>query len=192
MKRLGKLNAVTYDAGDDFFVDIVDGVNHDGSGNYTAYLYREYMMRVPMYGMDKDDISRKGFLKRIERDLDTYKEIYDDRLDYLEDWDYEDEDDCVCESCMAEMAKANMEGVILLPKLWGSEEEIKAAEDIREMFIGFMNTGFNSQYKQSVTAFINWYVNAYTDARYWIAYKDSFTEMFFIIDRIQEWRNAVA
>ena len=30
------------------------------------------------------------------------------------------------------------------------------------------------------------------DAKYWIAYKDSLKEMFFIIDRIQEWRNSVA
>lgn len=91
-----------------------------------------------------------------------------------------------------EMAKANMNDIVLLPELIGAEEECKVAGEIRDGFIKFMRTDFHSQYTHSVTAFINWYVNAYTDARYWIAYKDSFTEMFFIISRIQEWRNAVA
>ena len=79
-----------------------------------------------------------------------------------------------------------------MPETYGSEEERKAADEIRQGFVKFMRTDFHSKYTTSVTAFINWYLNTYTAARYWIGYKDSLKEMFFIIDRIQEWRNSVA
>lgn len=184
MKRLGKLNAVTYDAGDDFFVDIVDGVNHDGSGHYAAYLYREYMMRVPMYGMDKDDISRKGFLKRIEKDLDTYKEIYDDRLDYLEDWDcdYEDDDDdCVCCPVCGE------------PMIFGTGQEVEKAAEIQERFFAYVRENFKAKtrYVESVEGFIDWMKRSHPYADWWIACDktDSLMDMFYVLSFFQAWRS---
>ena len=212
MKRATEMKTVTYHYADDVYVDIVTRPASEGSDvlHYNAYLYRGYGRKTEMYGMLSSDTTKAAFVKEVENDVPMFLEYYDrsnewmqevpedfyDDIDmkygFLERAEDDHEDDCECEHCQCAMAEANQKGLVLLPELIGTEEECKVAGEIRTGFIKFMGTDFHSQYTTSVTAFVNWYVNTYTDARYWIAYKDSFTEMFFIISRIQEWRNAVA
>lgn len=214
MKKMAEYKTVTYQFDEDVFVDIVTKPINGNSDalTYVAYLYRGYRRKVEMCGMDAADTTKAAFIKEIEADVPMYLEYYDrteewfseipegyyDDIDeeygMLEredcDDDHDDHDCCDCDLCA--MAKANQNGVVLLPELYGTDKEREAAKEIRNGFIKFMGTDFHSKYTTSVTAFVNWYVNTYDDAKYWIAYKDSFEEMFFIIDRIQEWRNSVA
>ena len=214
MKRATEMKTVTYLYAGDVYVDIVTRPASEGSDvlHYNAYLYRGYGRKVEMYGMLSSDTTKAAFVKEVENDVPMFLEYYDRSNEWMqevpEDFyddidmkygfleraedDHDHDDDCECEHCQCAMAEANQKGLVLLPELIGTEEECKVAGEIRTDFIKFMGTDFHSQYTTSVTAFVNWYVNTYTDARYWIAYKDSFTEMFFVISRIQEWRNAVA
>lgn len=211
MKRMVEYKTVTYQYEDDVYVDIVTRPSRNGSDEvlYNAYLYRGYRRKVEMYGMLSKDTTKAAFVKEIEADIPMFLEYYDrteeyiseipegyyddidEKYDMLERVDDDDEhDECDCERCV--MAEANLNGVVLMPETYGNEEERKAADKIRQGFVKFMGTDFHSKYTTSVTAFVNWYLNTYTAARYWIGYKDSLEEMFFIIDRIQEWRNSVA
>lgn len=211
MKRVAEHKTVTYQCEGDVYVDIVTRPLKEGSDqlHYNAYLYRGYGRKVEMYGMLSKDTTKAAFVKEIEADIPMFLEYYDRTEEYMSEIpdDYYDDldekygmlervddsdehDECDCERCA--MAEANLNGIVLMPETYGNEEERKAADEIRQGFVKFMRTDFHSKYTTSVTAFVNWYLNAYTDARYWIAYKDSFEEMFFIIDRIQEWRNSVA
>ena len=201
MKR-ANLKTYTYHAEGEWMIDVID------TGDmYWAYLHQGVnSYRKELYGMPKNqptaaDIDLKTFVKYVGNVWEDYIDMYEEEVAVLDEYydrieaeydpDHDDDDDeCDCEHCA--MAEANKKGLVLLPELEGAEVERKIAGEIREGFIKFMGTDFRSKYTTSVTAFVNWYVNAYTDARYWIAYKDSFDEMFFIIDRIQEWRNAVA
>lgn len=214
MKRMAEYKTVTYRFEDDVFVDIVARPTKESSDvlHYNAYLYREYGRKTEMYGMLSTDTTKAAFVKKIEEDVPMFLEYYDRTEEWLQevpedyyddideeygmlehedcDDEHDDHDFCDCDLCA--MAKANQNGVVLLPELYGTDKERDTANEIRNGFIKFMGTDFHSKHTTSVTAFVNWYVNTYDDARYWIAYKDSFEEMFFIIDRIQEWRNSVA
>lgn len=211
MKKMAEHKTVTYQYEGDVYVDIVTRPLKEGSDqlHYNAYLYRGYGRKVEMYGMLSKDTTKAAFVKEIEADVPMFLEYYDRTEEYIGEIpdDYYDDidekygmlehvdddnehDECDCDLCA--MAKANQNGVVLLPELCGTDKECETAGEIRNGFIKFMGTDFHSKYTTSVTAFVNWYVNTYTDAKYWIAYKDNFEEMFFIIDRIQEWRNSVA
>lgn len=211
MKRVAEHKTVTYQYEGDVYVDIVTRPLKEGSDqlHYNAYLYRGYGRKVEMYGMLSKDTTKAAFVKEIEADVPEYLEYYDRTEEYMSEIpdDYYDDidekygmlervddndehDECDCERCA--MAEANLNGIVLMPETYGNEEERKAADEIRHGFVKFMRTDFHSKYTTSVTAFVNWYLNTYTAARYWIGYKDSLKEMFFIIDRIQEWRNSVA
>lgn len=185
LTKVSKVKATTYDAGDGFFVDIANEVAGTGEEIFYAYLYRENDIRVPMYGFDKSHITLRGFIKRLEYDIDEYKEIYDDRLEYLSDWDYdydeEDDDDCPCCPECGE------------PMMFGTEQEVEQAKVVQDKFFAYVRENFKTKYTDSVNAFIDWMKRSHPIADWWIACDknvDAFYDMFTVLEMFENWRRA--
>lgn len=206
MKKVTNVKVTTYAVDDDFFVDIVETDEH-----FHAYIYRENNLKRSMYYMEKALISKKGFIKEVERDVPEFESIYDCELEWFaeipDDWyddeedeynedEYDEEDDgfeeeCDCENCeySGDCEYEELRGMtIVMPDLEGSEEECKDADEIRSQFISWMNSVFFTEHPLPMFRFQQWYLLRHTSASYWIANQDSLFDMFFLADSITEWR----
>lgn len=197
MKQLDYIKTTTFEVRDGFMIDIVDMATKYGE-MYVAYLYcDEYSYKREMYTRRKSSITLDDFVQELEGCVDRFIEWYLDVMDYIEnmpdeDDDYDEDDDVDCDGDCEHCEHANDSEYIQFPDLeGGSEEELEAAARARLRFVEFMHDEFKTKYQHSVVAFVKWFLQKHTDARYWIAYEDDLTDMFGIVDAIQQWRAGV-
>lgn len=198
MKQLDYIKTTTFEVRDGFMIDIVDMPTRYGDV-YVAYLYcDEFSYKREMYTKRKDHTTLDDFVQELEGCVDRFIDWYLDVMDYLdnmpddEDDDYDKDDDVDCEGDCEHCENANYSEYIEFPDLeGGSEEEHETAAWARLRFVEFMHDEFKTKYQRSVVAFVKWFLLKHTDTRYWIAYEDDLTDMFGIVDAIQQWRAGV-
>lgn len=206
MEELKSIKTTTYAVGSEFFVDIVETDEH-----FHAYIYRENGFKRSMYLMNKSIISRDGFVRKVGRDAPGYENIYDCEREWFmeipDDWyddaddeyddEYDDEEDGFenehdCENCehRGDCELEDLKGMTIeVPELEGSEEECEAADEIREMFVSWMNNVFLTKHPRRLFSFQQWFLLHHDSAAYWIEHQDSLFDMIFLADSVSEWRS---
>ena len=208
MKKLKNIKTTTYAVDSDFYVDIVETDEY-----FRAYIYREGCSKSRMYCVKKDFVSKEDFVKKVECNAPEFERIHDRECEWLartpDDWydreydddeyddEYDDEEDGFenehdCENCerRGDCELEDLKGMTIeVPELEGSEEECEAADEIREMFVSWMNNVFLTKHPRRLFSFQQWFLLHHDSAAYWIEHQDSLFDMIFLADSIADWRS---